>query len=246
MDGALEPPSDAGALTRAMQRGKPPLSELEARLGHVFADPELANRALTHDSAQIAPRDSSYQRLEFLGDHVLGLAVSEMLYEAYPAASEGDLALRYNQLVRGETCAEVAEAWDVGPHVIMGIGEARGGGRKKAAILGDVCEALIAAVFLDAGYDAARALVRRHWDARMRAAPVPIRDAKTQLQEWAAARKLSTPVYSIVETIGPHHQLRFVVQVELAGYELERGEATSKRAAEQEAAKAFLERWANL
>ena len=225
-----------------MTRGKAPLSELEARLGHSFADPALAERALTHVSAPNA-RGASYQRLEFLGDRVLGLVVSEMLYEAYPDAPEGDLSVRLARLVRREACAEVAESWDVGPHVEMGQGEARGGGRKKAAILGDVCESLIGAVFLDGGFDAARALVRRHWENRMRADAAPIQDAKTAVQEWAQARGLATPIYSEVERSGPAHLPRFVMQVELDGYEPERGEASSKRAAEQEAAKAFLDRW---
>jgi ribonuclease-3 len=228
-----------------MKRGKPELDELEARLGHAFADPALAERALTHVSAPIAARDGSYQRLEFLGDRVLGLVVSEMLYEAFPDATEGDLSVRLARLVRREACAEVAESWDVGPHVVMGAGEARGGGRRKAAILGDVCEALIGAVFIDGGFEAARALVRRHWDGRMRADAAPIQDAKTAVQEWAQARGLATPNYSEVERSGPAHLPRFVMQVELAGYEPERGEASSKRAAEQEAAKAFLQRWAN-
>ena len=224
-------------------RLKPLFAELETRLGHVFADPALAERALTHVSAPSAGRGASYQRLEFLGDRVLGLVVSEMLYEAFPDAPEGDLSVRLARLVRRETCAEVAEAWDVGPHVIMGAGEARGGGRKKAAILGDVCEALIGAVFLDAGFEAARALVRRHWEARMRADAAPIQDAKTAVQEWAQARGLATPVYSEVERSGPAHLPRFVMQVALDGFEPERGEASSKRAAEQAAAQAFLQRW---
>ena len=229
-----------------MTRGKPLLGELEARLGHAFADVTLAERALTHVSAPNPARGASYQRLEFLGDRVLGLVVSEMLYEAYPDAPEGELSVRLARLVRREACAEVAEdAWDVGPHVVMGAGEARGGGRRKAAILGDVAEALIGAVFIDGGFDAARALVRRHWDARMRADAAPIQDAKTAVQEWAQARGLATPNYSEVERSGPAHLPRFVMQVELTGFEPERGEASSKRAAEQAAAQAFLERWAS-
>jgi ribonuclease-3 len=175
----------------------------------------------------------------------LGLVVSEMLYEAFPDAPEGDLSVRLARLVRREACAEVAEGWDVGPHVEMGQGEARGGGRKKAAILGDVCESLIGAVFLDGGFDAARALVRRHWENRMRADAAPIQDAKTAVQEWAQARGLATPLYSEVERSGPAHLPRFVMQVALDGFAPERGEASSKRAAEQEAAKAFLDRWMN-
>jgi ribonuclease-3 len=227
-----------------MKRAKPDLGELEARIGHAFADPALAARALTHVSAPTSGRADSYQRLEFLGDRVLGLVVSEMLYEAFPDASEGDLSVRLARLVRRETCAEVAEGWDIGALVVMGMGEARGGGRKKTAILGDVCEALIGAVFLDAGFAAARTMVRRFWEARMRADAAPIQDAKTAVQEWAQARGLPTPNYAEVERSGPAHLPRFVMQVELDGFAPERGEASSKRAAEQAAARAFLDRWA--
>jgi ribonuclease-3 len=177
---------------------------------------------------------------------VLGLVVSEMLYEAYPDAPEGDLSVRLARLVRRETCAEVAEDWDVGPHVLMGQGEARAGGRKKAAILSDICESLIGAVFLDAGFPAARALVRRFWQPRMLADAAPIQDAKTAVQEWAQARGLATPSYTEVERSGPAHLPVFVMQVALEGYAPERGEGSSKRAAEQAAARAFLDRWAHL
>lgn len=228
-----------------MKAALPDFSELESRLGHSFADPQLAERALTHLSAPVAGGAQSYQRLEFLGDRVLGLAVSEMLYEAYRQAPEGDLSVRLARLVRRETCAEVALEWDVGPHVRLGAGEKRSGGAKKAAILGDVCEALIGAVFVDAGYAAACALVRRSWETRMRADAAPVQDAKTAVQEWAQARGLPTPDYSEVERSGPAHLPRFVMQVLLHGFEPERGEATSKRAGEQAAAQAFLDRWAS-
>jgi ribonuclease-3 len=226
-----------------MTRTRADLYELEARLGYSFADSTLAERALTHVSAPTSARAQSYQRLEFLGDRVLGLVVSQMLYETFPDASEGDLSVRLARLVRGETCAEVAESWSVGPHVLMGAGEARGGGRNKTAILGDVCEALIGAVFVDAGFVPAQALVRRFWQPRMLADQAPIQDAKTAVQEWAQARGLPTPRYTEVERSGPAHLPRFTMQVELDGYAPERGEASSKRAAEQVAAKTFLERW---
>jgi ribonuclease-3 len=228
------------------KRPKVELSALEARIGYVFRDAELAARALTHvssPSTSAQGRGLSYQRLEFLGDRVLGVAVAEMLYVAYPQASEGELSMRLAKLVRRETCAAIAEEWDVGPHVVMGQGEARGGGRKKAAILSDICESLIGAVFLDAGYEAARDLVQRSWRARMDADAEPERDAKTAVQEWAQARALASPRYVEVARSGPAHAPQFVMQVELEGFEPERGEASSKRAAEQAAAQAFLERW---
>ncbi len=228
------------------KRAKAELSTLEARLGHRFNDADLALRALTHVSAPAtagAGRVQSYQRLEFLGDRVLGLVVAEMLYHGFPQATEGELSMRLAKLVRRETCAAVAAEWEVGPHVVMGQGEARGGGRKKAAILSDVCESLIGAVFLDAGFEAARGLVSRSWRDRMNADIEPERDAKTAVQEWAQARALPAPRYVEVSRSGPAHQPLFVMQVELEGFEPERGEASSKRAAEQAAAQAFLVRW---
>jgi ribonuclease III len=234
------------AVHQMSKRQKVALADLEARLGHIFRDPSLATRALTHLSAPAAGvqgRVQSYQRLEFLGDRVLGVVVAEMLYQAYPQASEGELSMRLAKLVRRETCAAVAEEWDVGPHVVMGQGEARAGGRKKAAILSDVCESIIGAVFLDAGFEAARELVTRSWRARMDADVEPERDAKTAMQEWAQARALAAPRYVEVARSGPAHAPQFVMQVVLEGYEPELGEASSKRAAEQAAAQAFLARW---
>jgi ribonuclease-3 len=229
------------------KRPKAELSALETRLGHVFGDASLATRALTHVSAPATAqeRGQSYQRLEFLGDRVLGVVVAEMLYRAFPQATEGELSMRLAKLVRRETCALIAEEWDVGPHLVMGQGEARAGGRKKTAILSDICESLIGAVFLDGGFEAARDLVQRSWSERMNADLEPERDAKTAVQEWAQARALASPRYVEFERSGPAHAPRFVMQVLLEGFEPERGEATSKRAAEQAAARAFLERWAN-
>jgi ribonuclease III len=226
---------------------KPEISALEARLGHTFTDRELLQRALTHVSAPVTSsegRVNSYQRLEFLGDRVLGVVVAEMLFRAFPAAAEGELSMRLAKLVRRETCAEIAEEWEVGPHVVMGQGEARGGGRKKAAILSDICESLIGAVHLDAGFEAARGLVERGWRGRMAADISPERDAKTAVQEWAQGRALPAPRYAEVSRSGPAHLPLFVMQVELEGFEPERGKASSKRAAEQAAALAFLNRWA--
>jgi ribonuclease-3 len=224
------------------KRVKVELADLEARLGYRFRDPELALLALTHLSAQ-ATGGRSYQRLEFLGDRVLGVVVADHLYRSFPEASEGELSIRLAKLVRRETCAAIAVEWDVGPHVVLGIGEARGGGRKKAAILSDVCESLIGAVYVDGGFDAAQALILGSWGGRFTADPEPKRDAKTAIQEWAQARALAAPRYEEVARSGPAHAPLFVMRVVLQGYEPETGEATSKRAAQQAAARAFLDRW---
>ena len=223
------------------------LSALELRLGYRFRDPKLAMLALTHLSAQSQAgqgRAQSYQRLEFLGDRVLGVAIASRLYQAFPQASEGELSMRFAKLVRRETCAEIAAVqWDVGPHVALGLGEARGGGRKKAAILADVCESLIGAVFVDGGFAAAEALVLSAWGDRITADAEPARDAKTAVQEWAQSRALSPPRYEEVERSGPAHAPHFVMRVVLEGFEPELGAASSKRSAEQAAARAFLDRW---
>lgn len=223
------------------KRVRAEFSDLEARLGYRFRDQELAELALTHLSAQAAGR--SYQRLEFLGDRVLGVVVAAQLYNAFPQASEGELSIRLAKLVRRETCAEIAAEWDVGPHVALGPGEARGGGRKKIAILSDVCESLIGAVYVDGGFEAARALILRAWGGRLTAEAEPARDAKTAVQEWAQARALAAPRYEEVSRSGPDHEPHFVMRVLLPGYEPEIGAAKSKRAAEQAAAQAFLDRW---
>ncbi len=223
------------------KRVKAEFADLEARLGYRFRDPDLAALALTHLSAQAAGR--SYQRLEFLGDRVLGLVIADQLYSSFPQASEGELSMRLAKLVRRETCAEIAAEWDVGPHVVLGLGEARGGGRKKAAILSDVCESLIGAVYVDGGLEAVRALILRSWGERLTLDAEPARDAKTAMQEWAQARSLAAPRYEEVARSGPAHAPHFVMRVVLPGYDPETGEASSKRAAEQAAAQAFLDRW---
>jgi ribonuclease-3 len=215
---------------------------LEHRIGYRFKDLKLIDCALTHISAMTGPRNpaGSYQRLEFLGDHVLGLAVSDMLFQAFPKANEGDLSRRLADLVRKETCAEVARGIELGAAIKLGSSEANSGGRQRTAILGDVCEALIGAVYLDGGYPAAAALVERLWAERMRKAERPPRDAKTMLQEWAQARALPTPIYREVERTGPHHDPEFRVAVELPDRAPAEGLGRSKRTAEQAAAAAML------
>lgn len=224
-----------------MARAKPELPALEARVGHAFENPALLHAALTHVSAS-PQRPESYERLEFLGDRVLGLAVAHMLYESFPEVSEGDLSRRLAALVRKESCALVAEAWGVGPFIRLGEGEAQTGGRRKRAILGDVCEAIIGAVFLDAGAAAAEKVVRGAFGDMMRAAADDLRDAKTALQEWAQARKLAMPRYSVASRGGPDHAPSFEVAVEIEGFAPAHGAGGSKRVAEQAAAATFMSR----
>lgn len=229
----MKPPKPAGGL-----------GGLQARLGYTFADPSLLGRALTHISYVPADRSrvGSYQRLEFLGDRVLGLIVSAMLFEAFPAAEEGELSRRLAGLVRKETCADVAGEWEISGHIMLGDNEAQSGGHAKPAIMGDVCEALIGAMFIDGGFEAARLAVSRAWEPRMRSPGRPLRDPKTALQEWAQGLGRPTPLYREVKRQGPAHAPQFTVAVELDGFGAELGTGASKRAAEQTAAQAFMAR----
>ena len=214
---------------------------LEERIGYRFSDRVLLERAMTHISALSGgARVNSYQRLEFLGDHVLGLVISDMLYKAYQKANEGELSRRLADLVRKETCADVAKAMDLGPALKLGSSESQAGGRLHTAILADVCEALIGAVFLDGGYAAAEALVDRFWKERMLKPLRPLRDPKTMLQEWAQARGLPTPAYRELARTGPHHKPKFRIAVELPDRPPAEGLGSSKRAAEQAAAAEML------
>lgn len=218
--------------------------QLQLRLGYRFRDLGGLKRALTHRSAVPSDRaaNESYQRHEFLGDRVLALVVAEMLFAAYPKADEGDLARRLNQLVRRETCAEVAEELELGLAIRMGAGERQSGGRTKEAILGDVMESVIAAIFLDGGFEPARDAVLRLWKPRMERLSGTLRDAKTTLQEWAQGRGLPTPAYVTISRSGPDHAPIFTVRVTVSPTLSGEGAGKSKRDAEQEAAAAVLRR----
>src|SRR5262249_432889 len=224
------------------KRRRPPTDAFEQRIGYHFKNPALLEQALTHISALAGSRNraGSYQRLEFLGDHVLGLAVSDMLFRAFPSADEGEMSRRLADLVRKEACADVARAIELGAAIRLGASGGNAGGRRRSAILADVCEALIGAVFVDGGYAAASALIERLWSARMRTPVRPLRDAKTLLQEWAQARGLPTPAYREIERKGPDHDPEFRVTVELPHLAPAEGLGRSKRAAEQAAAAAML------
>jgi ribonuclease-3 len=217
--------------------------ELEQKTGYTFADKLLLDGALTHISALSGKnRVASYQRLEFLGDHVLGLVVSDLLFRGFPNADEGELSRRLADLVRKETCADVARGIDLGAAIKLGASEANAGGRQRVAILADVCEALIGAVFLDGGYQSAAAVVEQLWGERLRTPASPVRDPKTALQEWAQARGLPTPSYREIARTGPHHDPEFRVAVLLPELMPAEGLGRSKRAAEQAAAAALLSR----
>jgi ribonuclease-3 len=215
---------------------------IEQILGHAFSDANLLAEALTHPS-KAETRGGlpfNYQRLEFLGDAVLGVAVAELLFSLYPDENEGSLAKRHAALVRSEALADVARRLGIGPHIRMNVA-GQDGGRDLSSNLEDVCEALIGALYLDGGFDVARRFVLAHWESVARATPAPPKDAKTALQEWAQARGLSLPEYRVIETAGPAHAPEFTVAVSVTGYEPSVAKALSKRQAEQLAAKALME-----
>ncbi len=241
--GSLEPDLQHHQVSKAGEGGRkaPDTARLEAALGHRFADRSLLETALTHMCAEES-RLASYQRLEFLGDRVLGLSIADMLFRRYPQSEEGNLSRRLADLVRRETCAEVAMAWNLGQFMRLGDGEILGGARKNKAILADACEAIIGAVFIDGGYEAARALVERAFGERLMKPVRPLRDAKTALQEWAQGRGYPTPTYVERGRSGPDHAPVFVVAAKITGLADSEARGPSKRLAEQAAAEGFLKR----
>jgi ribonuclease III len=248
--GDESPRPDAGLAPVAAKKkrgksgAKAATAAIEARIGHKFADPALLTTAITHVSALKSQRkrSDSYQRLEFLGDHVLGLVVSDMLYRAFPNADEGELSKRLADLVRKESCADVAKSLGLLDDIKLGQVGASASARLRKSVLGDICEAVIGAVFLDGGYTAAAQFVERNWTERMRKPRRPLRDPKTVLQEWAQSKRLPTPVYREIERTGPHHDPQFRVAVDLPGLAPAEGVGGSKRAAEKDAASVMIAR----
>jgi ribonuclease-3 len=236
----LVTPPAYGALSLPKRRDTA-LAQLSDRLGYAFKDRSLLKLALTHASAHagLKPNEDNEQ-LEFLGDRVLGLAIAELLAESFPEASEGDLARRFNQLVRAETLAEIALRWEIGTLIQMSGGEAESGGRAKKTILANACEAVLGAIFTDGGYQAARDIVHRVWAPELAGVDLANPDAKSVLQEWAQGRRLPLPLYLEVAREGPDHAPRFTAEVQIDGVAPERGQGANKRAAEQAAALAML------
>ena len=217
------------------------LKSFEERIGYTFSDPSLLVRAVTHSSVA-SPTRGDNQRLEFLGDRVLGLVMADALLDHDNTASEGQLAPRFNALVRKETCADVAREIDLGAVLRLGRSEMLSGGRRKQALLGDAMEAVIAAVYTDGGFDAARAFILRLWGPRIGQVDDDARDAKTALQEWAQARGMKPPAYVELSRSGPDHAPVFTIAARLENGKEATATAGSKRQAEQAAAKALLER----
>ncbi|WP_420861446.1 ribonuclease III [Algirhabdus cladophorae] len=221
------------------------LKAFQGRLGYEFTTPAILVRAVTHSSMSSSTRDDN-QRQEFLGDRVLGLVMAEALLQADVSASEGQLAPRFNALVRKETCAAVARDIGLGDVLKLGRSEMISGGRRKEALLADAMEAVIAAVYQDAGFEAARDVILRHWAARIQTVEADARDPKTALQEWAQARGQKPPAYVEVARDGPDHAPVFTIEAQLEDGHTAKAKAPSKRQAEQAAAKDLLEKVSTL
>lgn len=223
------------------------ISELEDKIGYKFKSLQLLRTALTHSSA-ITRRNNTdekehsyyYEQLEFLGDRVLGLAISHMLYDMFPSETEGDWAKRHSEAVREGTLAAISEGFGMGEYLFLSNGEQRSGGRKKKAILADVMEAIIAAIYLDSGYEDARQFVVRHWGEVLKRAPEPPEDPKTRLQEWLQAQGKPLPEYKLQSRTGPDHAPQFEVSVVIEGMAPVTVTGSSKRRAEKKAAEALL------
>lgn len=213
---------------------------LQATLGYPFRDVRLLELALTHRSLSQGGQDVSNQRLEFLGDSVLGLSIADMLYQLFPTEAEGDLSKRLVSLVNGEQLAEIALAWRLGDYLFMSGGEEEQGGRQNRSNLEDACEALLGAVYRDGGFEAARALVTRFWRPYAEALKAPPKDPKTALQEWAQGRGLPLPEYVLISADGPSHAPLFIIEVRVQGCAPMRAEAGIKKQAERLAAEKLL------
>jgi ribonuclease-3 len=237
-------------MNRRRARNRPvALDELQEIIHYRFNNPSLLTEALTHASslasgrrqAPVKIRSRSNERLEFLGDRVLGLAVAHLLIETYPDEAEGGLTHRHSMLVRRDTLADVAAEIGLVQWIEVAHGGRGSGGMTNPTILADACEALIGAVFLDGGYAPAAGMVRRYWQSRVADMTESPRDAKTMLQVWALARARSLPSYRVLDSEGPAHAPVFTVQVEIEGLGSAIAEAGAKRAAEQAAAALLLE-----
>ena len=223
------------------KRPKSDFAQLSERLGYAFKNEVLLKVALIHSSARTGTKaGEDNELLEFLGDRVLGLAVAELLIGRFPDAHEGELARWYNHLVRAETCAVIAQDWDLGRYLMMSGGEADSGGRYKKTILANACEAVLGAIFIEGGYQTARDVVFRFWASELASLDLALPDAKSILQEWAQGRRLSLPRYVEIAREGPDHKPRFTTEVQIDGVAPERGHGANKRAAEQAAALAML------
>ena len=215
------------------------LKELQKKINYEFKNPELLENALTHSSFS-KKKGQYYERLEFLGDRVLGLVIAEYLYTHFPNEKEGDLAKRLAALVRKESCAYVTKNLDIGQYIRISKAEEDSGGRVNPSLLGDICEALIAAIYVDGGLHEAKRFIVREWKDLFHKLKSPPLDNKSALQEWAQKRGYNVPEYILIEETGPEHKKSFLIEAKLHTFPKKTGFGRSKKLAEQAAAKALL------
>lgn len=213
------------------------LDAIQEKIGYRFKDIRFLQRALTHSSTD---GHYNYERLEFLGDRVLGLVMAHTLFETFDAESEGGLAKRYSALVQGRTLAVIASMNKLGAYILLSPSEREAGGGENENILSDVLEALMGAVYLDGGLEAARAMILRLWGDNIHTLTEAPQDPKTELQEWVQARGLPLPEYDIASQSGPDHAPVFVIELRVRGQNSVRAEGPSRRQAEKSAARIML------
>ncbi len=221
-----------------LQTSNPPLENLQDALGHAFRDSALLASALTHASTG----GKNYERLEFLGDRVLGLVVAETLYEKFPGEAEGDLAKRLAALVRGELLAKIAGRLNLGAYLNFSMAERNAGGGENENILADALEAVIGAIYLDGGLEPCRKMIALLWDGHFEDMKTPPMHPKTVVQEWAQGRGLPLPEYKIAGQSGPDHAPVFAVTLSVQGHDDVTAEGRTRQAAEKEAARIFMEK----
>ncbi|ALE03999.1 ribonuclease III [Bartonella ancashensis] len=214
---------------------------LKKLTGHDFRDEDQLKKALTHSSVQNS-KQGNYERLEFLGDRVLGLVIAEMLHHLFPEASEGELSVRLNGLVNAQTCSEIAQEMNLPDMIYVGFEMRNLEERRLANMYADVVEALIAVIYLEGGLESVRRFVQRYWQDRARKMDASRRDAKTELQEWAHIQNGVQPIYRVIQRSGPDHDPVFLVEVSVSGFVSEVGQGSSKRHAERAAAEKILRR----
>lgn len=212
---------------------------LEESLGYTFDNKKLLEQALTHSS--LTSIQENNERLEFLGDRVLGLIIAQLLFHRFSEAPEGELSLRHTQLVNKETLSQIGLRLNLGQYLRMTKGEKASGGQLKKSLLADACEALIAAIYLDGGLSAAQKFIATYWDTLLSEKSQFIKDAKSKLQERVQAQGKSAPQYEIIDRVGPDHAPIFTVAIVVEGLPSQQGSGTSRREAEQQAAHRLLE-----
>ncbi len=217
----------------------PSFQKIEEIIGYKFKDPHWLERALTHSSTN---DEFSYQRLEFLGDRVLGLVIAHALFEEFKDENEGGLAKRHTALVQGSTLTTIGQAHDIGEHIILSEAERQSGGHMNENIISDVVESLLGAIYIDGGYAAAQAVILTLWGDTIKILEEAPQDPKTELQEWVQARGLGLPHYQIIEKTGPDHAPSFVIELKIEGEAPLTAQGTSRRQAEKIVAEKMLER----